>query len=98
MVDIRRHETVIIETDEIYFARTFDEALKELSKVHAAVQCDSFALDKDAIQHPCEMCSMYATNNVRRMATEGMKGEKCEIRLALNALATVRNIAKTGKP
>ena len=96
MVDIRRQETIIIESDKEYVARTFDEALKELTKAHAAIQCASFMNDRMPMAH-CESCSMYDAANVRRMKLDGSEGEKCSIRLALNHIAAVRNIAKTGK-
>lgn len=96
MTDTTRKITY--ESDKDYVARTFDEALKELTKVQAAIHCKSFSLDEDSKDVPCEMCAMYDINNVRRLKAEGMQDEKCSIRLALNGLAAVRNIAKTGKP
>ena len=96
MVDIRRHETIIIESDEVYLARTFDEARNELVEVWTNVKCEAFMLDD--IKPRCELCSMYAIDNVKDLAKRDLQGEKCSIRLALNHLAAVRNIAKTGKP
>lgn len=97
MVDIRRQETIVIESDKEYVARTFDEALKELTKVQAAIRCTSFK-NEGTTDKRCESCKMFDANNVRRMMLDGSEGERCSIRLALNHIAAVRNIAKTGKP
>ena len=89
MVEIERQVTY--ETDDEYLARTFDEGYKELFKVHAAVNCSSFA---SGSRRGCGYCKYFAADNVR---ANKETGEKCLIRLALNHIAAVRNIAKTGK-
>jgi len=88
MTDIERK--VIYEKDADYVARTFDEAYRELMKVRAGIQCHSFMTDRMPMAH-CESCTMYS-----KLTGEGK--EKCMLTLALNYLAAVRNIAKTGKP
>ena len=89
MTDIERK--VIYEKDADYVARTFDEAYRELMKVRAGIQCHSFMTDRMPMTH-CASCTMYAADNT------GEGKEKCMLQLALNYLAAVRNIAKTGKP
>ena len=86
MTDIERRVTY--EADDVYLARTFDEAYHELIKVKAGVQCSSFSSVRT---QRCEWCSMYSV-------PDGEGKEKCMLTLALNYLAAVRNIAKTGKP
>ncbi|MFA5306075.1 MAG: hypothetical protein WC365_01360 [Candidatus Babeliales bacterium] len=85
------------ENDEEYLARLANESAMALEKAFSDVSCESFKTNKEF--HDCFHCKLYAAQNVEDFTNLGKKyPEKCEVRLAINQLNSIRNLIVTGKP